>query len=237
MSGMPPVVAVVTETEVTGLRLRLMLEAEGAVVMAGSAESLSLLSPPPRLVLADAASARAVRRWLDLSPVRVPLVVVEDEPAVDWEAVRRRLSALLCEASEGAALAAALARARVLVVDDSVTYREYLRQELQGWGAVVRTAGNASEALAALEREGFDAVIVDLVLPGIDGMELCAEAARLRRGRGLSFALVVISSREGSRDLIRALDAGADEFVGKSADPDLIRARLGALLRRQFLTG
>ncbi|MCR6630853.1 MAG: hypothetical protein NVV74_12845 [Magnetospirillum sp.] len=77
--------------------------------------------------------------------------------------------------------------------------------------------------------------MIDLVMPGVDGAQLCSRAARLRRDHGQSFVLAVLSSRESSADLIRSLEAGADLFLGKSQDVSLIRVKLGALLRRRQL--
>lgn len=225
MSG-PVRVLVAASSDTLALRLRLMVEAEGAkaeVLGDEAVDGVVLVVTMPAL----AARARAMAPG-------VPVIVLDE--SADWEKLRQRLAgALAAQASEAEALAAALRQARILLVDDSVTFREYLRQELVRLGAVVTVCGNAVDALAELARGGWDCVLVDLVLPGVDGAELCRRAARLRRADGGDFVLVVLSSREGNADLIRSLDAGADLFLGKAQDVALIRAKLGALLRRRAL--
>lgn len=240
MNGLSRVL-VAAGSETVALRLRLMIEAEGA-------EAAVLGRDDPagsRLVVV----APALKAQAAAAAPGIPMIeLVHDE---DWEVLRRRLAQALAQppaaegcsngtvanGSESEALAAALAQARILLVDDSVTFREYLRQELARQGAMVAVCGNADDALARLATEDWDCVLIDLVLPGMDGAEMCRRAARLRRdGRG-TFVLGIMSSREGKADLIRSLEAGADLFLGKAQDPVLIRAKLGAVLRRRTVMG
>lgn len=219
-------VLVAAGSETLVLRLRLMVEAEGADAAVLGEGDLSGI----RLVVA----APALRAAAMATVPGVPVIELSD--GEDWEQLRHRLAAALAApTTEGDELAAALATARILVVDDSVTFREYLRQELVRLGASVSVCGTADEALARLAAGGWDCVLVDLVLPGVDGAELCRRAARIRRDGGDDFVLAVMSSREGKADLIRCLDAGADLFLGKAQDLALIRSKLGALLRRRAL--
>lgn len=125
--------------------------------------------------------------------------------------------------------------ARLLMVDDSLTYREYVRLELEDEGATVAGFASAGDALDALDRAPFDGVIIDLIMPGMDGRQLCRRFDALRRQRGQFFTIVVLSSRETPEDLAACLAAGADEFIGKSLDMAVFKARLKALLRHQFL--
>ncbi len=226
------IVLVVSTSDTVELRLRLMLEAEGIDVRFAPAAD-GVLPQLPDLVVVDDGLSASLRQQLHRLAVAVPVVVVD--ASGDWDAMRRRISALLRPATEAEALTAALARARVLVVDDSATYREYLRLEIERWGAWVRTANGAADAVAALAAEAFDAVILDLVLPGGNGTQLCARVAQQRREQRLSMVLVVMSSRESPADLARSLEAGADEFLGKSLAPALLRTRFGALLRYRLL--
>lgn len=225
MSGRPRVL-VAAGSETLALRLRLMLEAVGAEAVAlgdRSGGDIQLAISVPTLV----AQVRAH------SP-GVPVIELGD--ADDWDALRARLAQTLsAPPSEADELARALVRARILLVDDSVTYREFLRHELARLGAAVTVCGNADDAQAHLAGGGWDCVLIDLVMPGLGGVELCRRAARRRRGGGDGFVLAVLSSREGKDDLIRSLDAGADLFLGKSQDMALIRAKLGAMLRRKRL--
>lgn len=228
----PNRVLVAVTTETLALRLRLMVEAEG-----GEAVTLADLAAlgRDRLVLALVSGILA-ERVAQTAP-GVPVQQIDQSGA--WDQVRQRIAAALRpaaeQASEAEEMAHALRRARILLVDDSVTYREFLRLELSRLGAEVVACASANEALAHLDSEYWDCVLVDLVMPGVDGVDLCGQAARLRRERRQKFLLGVLSSREGKADLLRSLEAGADMFLGKSQDMAVFTARLGALLRRRFL--
>ncbi|MCR6630854.1 MAG: hypothetical protein NVV74_12850 [Magnetospirillum sp.] len=151
MNGRPQVLVAVG-SDTLALRMRLMLEAEGAepVVMAGP------LPAEVRAVLAVAAPA-ASDRVRQVAP-GVPIIEVAD--GEDWDGLRRRLAEALGHGqaspppSEAEALAAALQRARILLVDDSVTYREFLRHELARLGAVVTVCPDPAKAVAHLEQGG-----------------------------------------------------------------------------------
>lgn len=224
-----PLVLVVTASDTLRLRLRLMVEAEGGrVAVAPNCAEIDAAESPALVLVADSAADQCRLQFPG-----VPVETVAD--GNDWEEVRRRLSNILHPADEARRLAESLSRARILLVDDSLTYREFLRHELARQGAQVTACGNAEEAVAALEGGRWDAVMVDLIMPGIDGIQLCARLARLRREKGGRHLLVVLSSREGRDDLVRSFEAGADAFLGKSQDPVLMRVRLGALLRFHFL--
>ncbi|HTH17431.1 MAG TPA: response regulator [Magnetospirillum sp.] len=222
-------VAVAAGSETLALRLRLMIEAEGAEAVAFDPKN-----PPVDVVLAVCVPGQVAAVQAALPAL--PLVQVVD--GEDWEGLRQRVAGILAPpVAEVEAMSAALARSRVLLVDDSVTYREFLRLELTRLGAVVTACGTADDALVRLGEGGWDCVLIDLVMPGVDGAELCGRAARIRRQSGQGFVLAVLSSREGTNDLIRSLEAGADLFIGKSQDMSLFRVKLGAMLRRRFLIG
>src|ERR1700722_1607356 len=117
----------------------------------------------------------------------------------------------------------------ILVIDDSVTFRETLRQALEGAGYTVRAATTGEEGLriAAAQRPG--AVIVDSVMPGIDGATVIR---RLRLDTALrSVPCLLLTGSENDDVELRALEAGADAFVRKDEDIEVILARLGAVLR------
>ena len=119
--------------------------------------------------------------------------------------------------------------ATILVIDDSVTFRETLREVLEGAGYTVHVAASGEEGLriAAAGRPG--AVIVDSVLPGIDGVTVIR---RLRLDTGLrSVPCLLLTGAEDRHMELRALEAGADAFVRKEEDAEVILARLAAVLR------
>jgi two-component system, OmpR family, KDP operon response regulator KdpE len=122
---------------------------------------------------------------------------------------------------------ASAARARVLVVDDEPAMLRALRINLRVREYGVATAATGLEALEEARRRPPDAVILDLGLPDVDGMEV------IRRLRGWSRApIIVLSGRTGPGDKIAALDAGADDYVTKPFSMEELLARLRAVLRR-----
>ena len=119
--------------------------------------------------------------------------------------------------------------AAILVIDDSVTFRETLREVLEEVGYTVHVAASGEEGLriAAAGRPG--AVIVDSVLPGIDGATVIR---RLRLDTGLrSVPCLLLTGSEDRQMELRALEAGADAFVRKEEEAEVILARLAAVLR------
>lgn len=237
----PATVLVVAGSQTAAVRLRLMIEAEGAQARMASDwqdGERQARADPPGLVVVEGSDrhgeiARRVRAWAGAVPV-----LVVDPAAADWDSMRRQLGRWLATGGEGEAearaLAGALDQARLLVIDDSVTYREFLRHELEAAGARVQVCGDADDALRHLKGADFDGVLLDLVMPGVQGMDLCRRLDRLRRALRRRFILAVLSSRESPDDLLRSLRAGADIFLAKSQDMALLTARLGAMLRRKF---
>ncbi|MBI3445749.1 MAG: response regulator [Magnetospirillum sp.] len=126
-------------------------------------------------------------------------------------------------------------RARVLIIDDSATYRESLAQELADEGCDVVQVTNGSDGLALLADNDFDCVMVDMVMPEMDGISVCKELSKLRSDEDAPLVVLMLSAYENKENVARALEAGADDFVGKSTEMSLLRARLRALLRRKFL--
>ncbi|CAA7620612.1 Signal transduction histidine kinase [Candidatus Terasakiella magnetica] len=126
-------------------------------------------------------------------------------------------------------------RARVLIIDDSNTYRQSLAQELTDEGCEVTQVTSGTAGLALLAHNDFDCVMVDMVMPGMDGIAVCKELSLLRADADAPLVVLMLSAYESKENVTRALEAGADDFVGKSTEMSLLRARLRALLRRKFL--
>jgi two-component system, OmpR family, KDP operon response regulator KdpE len=123
---------------------------------------------------------------------------------------------------------AAPSRSRVLVVDDEAAMLRALRINLRVRKYDVATAATGREALTEAGRRPPDAVILDLGLPDLDGIEV------IRRLRGWSgVPIIVLSGRAGPGDKIAALDAGADDYVTKPFSMEELLARLRAALRRE----
>ncbi len=124
--------------------------------------------------------------------------------------------------------------ARLLAVDDSPTYLAFVCDELRNRGYEVETATSGAEALCRLANERFDCALVDLVMPEMDGIEVCRRIAALRLSLNSSAAVIILTGSANKGDLTRGLEAGADDFVSKSSDLAVLRARIQALMRRRF---
>jgi two-component system response regulator MprA len=117
---------------------------------------------------------------------------------------------------------------RLLVVDDDRRLRDVLRRALTLSGYEVRLAETGSEALAEVSASVPDAVVLDVGLPDIDGLEVC----RLLRRERNRVPVLMLTARDAVSDRIDGLDAGADDYLVKPFDIDELKARLRALLRR-----
>jgi DNA-binding response OmpR family regulator len=117
---------------------------------------------------------------------------------------------------------------RVLVVDDDTRLLRTLRRGFEADGFAVDTAADGVEAEWLATENAYDVLVLDVMLPGIDGVQLCA---RLRRA-GVWTPVLVLTARSESEDVVRALDTGADDFLAKPFSYPVLLARVRALVRR-----
>jgi two-component system response regulator MprA len=117
---------------------------------------------------------------------------------------------------------------QVLVVDDDRALREVLRRALMLAGYDVRLTESGASALSEIAGEEPDAVVLDIGLADIDGLDVC----RLLRREGNRVPVLMLTARDAVADRIDGLDAGADDYLVKPFDVDELAARLRALLRR-----
>jgi two-component system KDP operon response regulator KdpE len=132
------------------------------------------------------------------------------------------------EHEPGAPAAAAGSRGRILLVEDEPALVRALRINLRARNYEVETASAGRAALAVAARHPPDAVILDLGLPDMDGIEVIQELRHWSRA-----PVIVLSGRAGPGDKIGALDAGADDYVSKPFSMEELLARLRAVLRRE----
>ncbi|NUT48117.1 MAG: response regulator transcription factor [Saccharothrix sp.] len=116
----------------------------------------------------------------------------------------------------------------VLLVEDDARIRQALGLALSDEGFSVTDAVSGEVALDLLSREGFDVVLLDLMLPGVDGLEVC----RTLRARG-DLPIIIVTARTDASDVIAGLEAGADDYVTKPLVAGVLAARIRALLRRR----
>jgi two-component system alkaline phosphatase synthesis response regulator PhoP len=118
----------------------------------------------------------------------------------------------------------------VLVVEDEADIVELITHYLRAEGLEVEAEGNGRRALERLREGGADLVVLDLQLPGMDGLSLCAELRRDPRTRGLP--VIMLTARGEEADRVVGLEVGADDYVVKPFSPKELVARVRALQRR-----
>lgn len=117
---------------------------------------------------------------------------------------------------------------RILVVDDDRAVREALRRALTLAGYEVQLAQDGEQALEQIAQAVPEAVVLDVGLPGLDGLEVCRRVRKL----GNRVPILMLTARDAVADRIDGLDAGADDYMVKPFDVEELKARLRALLRR-----
>ncbi len=121
---------------------------------------------------------------------------------------------------------------RILVVDDEQSIRTIIEYALRDAGFDVVTAARGDDALAAMEREPIDLVVLDVMLPGMDGLEVCQ---KIRAERNIP--IIMLSARGEELDKVLGLELGADDYVTKPFSPRELVSRVKANLRRGRMDG
>ncbi|MEM7094353.1 MAG: response regulator transcription factor [Actinomycetota bacterium] len=116
---------------------------------------------------------------------------------------------------------------RVLTVEDDDSIRTVVKLALEdeGWG--VLEAGSGEDALEIFRAEGADVVLIDIMLPGINGFEVCRSIRRTT-----DVPIIMVTARSDTHDVVAGLEAGADDYLTKPFEPKELSARIRALLRR-----
>ena len=118
--------------------------------------------------------------------------------------------------------------ATILIVEDDPLLLDALTGQLQQLEFEVRTAGSVAEGQSVLQAQAVDGIILDLGLPGADGMELLTWA----RAQIAGLPVLILTARDGVDDRILGLNAGADDYITKPFNMQELQARLQAMLRR-----
>jgi two-component system, OmpR family, response regulator MprA len=121
-----------------------------------------------------------------------------------------------------------VARAAILVVDDDAPIRRMLDRTLSAEGYEVSCAADGGAALAAIELSAPDAVVLDISMSGLDGLDVC----RRLRAKRMATPILLLTARDALDDRVAGLDAGADDYLVKPFAAEELTARLRALLRR-----
>jgi DNA-binding response OmpR family regulator/anti-sigma regulatory factor (Ser/Thr protein kinase) len=150
----------------------------------------------------------------------------------DLSVILARLGAILrgteVEPREGASLAGPK---RILAVDDSETYLQEIASQLREQGYDVVVARSGEEAIDLLRVQPVDCILLDLLMPGIGGQETCR---RIKSAPALrNIALIMLTAVENRETLISGLATGADDYISKASDFDVVHARIQAQIRRR----
>jgi DNA-binding response OmpR family regulator len=123
-----------------------------------------------------------------------------------------------------------MARDTILVVEDDSDIVELLRYNLEREGFEVRAVGDGEAGLAAAETHQPALILLDLMLPGMEGLEVCRELRRRETTRGIP--LIMLTAKGDEADIVLGLGLGADDYVTKPFSPKQLIARIRAVLRR-----
>ena len=152
----------------------------------------------------------------------------------DTSVVLAKLGAVLRQAGAGhptEGTVSLLGPRKLLAVDDSATYLHELGDALRGEGYDVILARSGEEALELLAVQSVDCILLDLVMPGLGGQETCRRVKATPVLRDIP--LVMLTAREDRLSMVEGLGAGADDFIPKSSDFEVLRARVRAQIRRK----
>lgn len=116
---------------------------------------------------------------------------------------------------------------KILMIEDDLELAEILTEYLEPFGYEIETEDDPFKALSILKLKPYDLVILDLTLPGMDGLEVC-EAIRERQ----DIPIIISSARSDVTDKVNALELGADDYLPKPYDPRELEARISSVLRR-----
>jgi DNA-binding response OmpR family regulator len=122
---------------------------------------------------------------------------------------------------------------RILIVEDNPRIASFLQKGLREEGYVVDVAGDGDAAFTRASEQGFDAAVVDVMIPGRNGFELVRDL----RAQGIPLPVLLLTARDRTEDKVEGLDAGADDYLTKPFEFSELTARLRALLRRNSGSG
>jgi two-component system alkaline phosphatase synthesis response regulator PhoP len=128
-----------------------------------------------------------------------------------------------------------MAKEKILLVEDAEDILELVRYNLTKEGWQVFCALSGEEALAVVQKYNFDVILLDIMLPGIDGLEVCR---RLRRDPSTAhIPVIMLTAKSEETDMVVGLELGADDYVTKPFSPRVLTARIRAVLRRREPNG
>ncbi len=122
----------------------------------------------------------------------------------------------------------------ILVVEDEAAIQQLVSYNLIKAGFHVTCADSGEEALECLLRENIDCVLLDLMLPGMSGLEVCETIRRKSEKNGRYIPIVMLTAKGEEEDIVEGLEFGADDYMTKPFSPKVLIARIKAVLRREY---
>lgn len=126
---------------------------------------------------------------------------------------------------------------KILLVDDEPNIVELARLYLENEGFLTASVANGQEALAAIERDDFALIVLDLMLPHVDGWEVCRQVRAMSDRARAELPILMLTARNEAIDRIVGLELGADDYLSKPFNPRELVARIRAILRRTERNG
>ncbi len=256
-------IVVVEDSETQAFKLQLLLEEQGwEVSIAGTAEAAlaAFGEPLPDLILVDYnlpgmrgdEFCRRIRMNLNTRGIPILIMTASAPDTAEIQSLESgadgyvsksnsleiilRIRALLRSASAQAVQKvqdSGFRSARVLIIGAGPVYLASLGTELRKQGYELESAASGPEGLSRLATRNCDCVLVDLMMPDMDGIEACRQITALRSALDSSPAVIILTDSENKDDLNRGFEAGADDFVSKSSGLAVLLARIQALMRRR----
>lgn len=124
-----------------------------------------------------------------------------------------------------------MAREKILVVDDEEDILELIRYNLAKDGFRVECVSSGEDGLRTARNEKPDLIVLDLMLPGVDGLEVCRQLKQDRKTAGIPIIMVTAKGEEA--DIVAGLELGADDYISKPFSPKVVSARVRSVLRRK----
>ncbi len=125
-----------------------------------------------------------------------------------------------------------MAKAHILIVEDEIDIQQLVSYNLIKAGFHVTCADSGEEALDCLRQENIDCILLDLMLPGISGIEVCTEIKKGRAKQHAGTPIVMLTAKGEEEDVVSGFECGADDYITKPFSPKVLLARVKAVLRR-----
>lgn len=119
--------------------------------------------------------------------------------------------------------------AKILLVEDEINIASFIERGLREFGHTVTVAHDGTSGWELLQNEAFDLLILDIIMPGTNGLDLCRQ---YRQREGYQTPVVMLTALGTTEDIVKGLDAGADDYLVKPFSFQELEARIKALLRR-----